>query len=150
MLQNYYIKLLKVVSMSKKMQKNAVFFIKIGLLLLASYIQNIKKSSTGEGAAGGERRIGERMEKNGRIEKSVNTQFELVTNCHRLTCFYPLRSTPLFPSGAWRLRQDYYFADYSASPRVTLDENLLFELSGNSGWLLNIIYYIYIFCEVCT
>ena len=76
-----------------------------------------------------------RMGKNGKNRKDRKigiTQFELVTNCHRLTCFYPLRSTPLLSSDAWRLRQDYYFADYSASPRVTLGENLRFELFGNS------------------
>lgn len=46
-----------------------------------------------------------------------STQFELVTNCYRLTCFYPLRSTPLF--AIWC---DYY-------NRGTLYPHLLF----NSG-----------------
>ena len=57
------------------MSKKCSFFIKIGLLLLASYIQNIKKSSTGEGAAGGERRIWERMEKKWKDRKIDNSDF---------------------------------------------------------------------------
>ena len=36
------------------------------------------------------------LERIGKDRKIGITQFELVTNCHRLTCFYPLRSTPLF------------------------------------------------------
>ena len=38
-------------------------------------IQNMKKSSTGEGAAGGERRIWERMEKKWKDRKIDNSDF---------------------------------------------------------------------------
>ena len=55
-----------------------------------------KKAAPSHGAAGGERIIWGENGKNRRDRKIGITQFELVTNCHRLTCFYPLRSTPFF------------------------------------------------------
>ena len=73
--------------MSKKITKKCTF------LFFSIYDENFhllrsgdKKSSTGEGAAGGERRIWERMEKIGRIEKSVIPilLIQLVTICNRL------------------------------------------------------------------
>ena len=36
------------------------------------------------------------LERIGKDRKIGITQFELVTNCHRLSCFYTLRSTSLF------------------------------------------------------
>lgn len=56
-----------------------------------------------------------RMGKNGKNRKDRKigiTQFELVTNCHRLTCFYPLRSTPLFAICSMELEIEYTISNY--------------------------------------
>ena len=47
-----------------------------------------------------------------KFPKVRSTQFELVTNCHRLTCFYPLCFTPLFAIRSMKLEIEYTISNY--------------------------------------
>ena len=56
-----------------------------------------------------------RMGKNGKNRKDRKigiTQFELVINCHQLTCFYTLRFKPLFVIRSIELEIEYTISHY--------------------------------------
>lgn len=70
------------------------------------------------------------LERIGKDRKIGITQFELVTNCHRLSC----PPTPLFAIRSTEFeKRCTIFANYSALPCVKLGEFPRFELFGNSG-----------------
>ena len=84
-----------------------------------------------------ERRMGSEeneddLERIGKDRKIGITQFELVTDCYRLSCFPP--PTPLLAIRSTEFeKRCTIFANYSALPCVTLGGCPRFELFGNSG-----------------